>query len=112
MNYITEQLKPVTPTIDPALFRKYVAYAKRTCYPILSEEAKTALIAYYMNLRDIADSSKPVPVTARQLEALVRLAEASARVRLSPKILQVGCGTGDQDCRYLPQAGGIRCKER
>jgi len=87
--FITEQLKPVTPAIDPALFRKYVAYAKRTCYPILSEEAKTALIAYYMNLRDIADSSKPVPVTARQLEALVRLAEASARVRLSPKILQV-----------------------
>ncbi len=86
--FITEQLKPVTPKIDPALFRKYVAYAKRTCYPILSEEAKTALIAYYMNLRDIADSSKPVPVTARQLEALVRLAEASARVRLSPKILQ------------------------
>jgi replicative DNA helicase Mcm len=85
-DYITEQLKPVTPAIDPVLFRKYVAYAKRTCYPILSEEAKTALIAYYMNLRDIADSSKPVPVTARQLEALVRLAEASARVRLSPKI--------------------------
>ncbi|MEI7432780.1 MAG: minichromosome maintenance protein MCM [Methanomicrobiales archaeon] len=87
-DYITEQLKPVTPAIDPVLFRKYVAYAKRTCYPILSEEAKTALIAYYMNLRDIADSSKPVPVTARQLEALVRLAEASARVRLSPKIEQ------------------------
>jgi len=87
-DYITEQLKPVTPAIDPALFRKYVAYAKRTCYPILSQEAKTALIAYYMNLRDIADSSKPVPVTARQLEALVRLAEASARVRLSPKIVQ------------------------
>ncbi len=87
-DYITEQLKPVTPAIDPTLFRKYVAYAKRTCYPILSDEAKTALIAYYMNLRDIADSSKPVPVTARQLEALVRLAEASARVRLSPKIEQ------------------------
>ena len=27
--YITEQLKPVTPEIDPAMFRKYVAYAKR-----------------------------------------------------------------------------------
>ena len=87
-DYITEQLKPVTPAIDPVLFRKYVAYAKRTCYPILSEDAKSALIAYYMNLRDIADTSKPVPVTARQLEALVRLAEASARVRLSPKIEQ------------------------
>jgi replicative DNA helicase Mcm len=84
--YIAEQLKPVTPEIEPSLFRKYVAYAKRTCFPILSQEAKETLIAYYMNLRDIADSSKPVPVTARQLEALVRLAEASARVRLSRKI--------------------------
>ncbi len=85
-DYIAEQLKPVTPEIDPALFRKYVAYAKRTCFPILSQEAKDTLIAYYMNLRDIADASKPVPVTARQLEALVRLAEASARIRLSRRI--------------------------
>lgn len=38
-------------------------------------------------MRDLAsDNSKPVPVTARQLEALVRLAEASARVRLSKEI--------------------------
>ncbi len=84
--YITEQLKPVTPEIDPQLFRKYVAYSKRTCFPILSSEAKEGLVAYYMKLRDLADASKPVPVTARQLEALVRLAEASARIRLSKTI--------------------------
>jgi replicative DNA helicase Mcm len=85
--YITEQLKPVTAEIDPALFRKYVAYAKRTCFPRLSDAAREALIAYYMKLRDLAsESSKPVPVTARQLEALVRLAEASARIRLCPDI--------------------------
>jgi replicative DNA helicase Mcm len=85
--YINEQLKPVTAEIDPALFRKYVAYAKRTCFPRLSDAAREALIAYYMKLRDLAsESSKPVPVTARQLEALVRLAEASARIRLCPDI--------------------------
>ncbi len=84
--YITEQLKPVTPDIDPQLFRKYVAYSKRTCFPILSTEAKEGLVAYYMKLRDLADATKPVPVTARQLEALVRLAEASARIRLSKTI--------------------------
>ncbi len=86
-DYIREHLKPVTPDIDPALFRKYVAYAKRTCFPRLSDAAREALIAYYMKLRDLAsESSKPVPVTARQLEALVRLAEASARIRLCPDI--------------------------
>ncbi|HOW34001.1 MAG TPA: hypothetical protein PLN32_06020, partial [Methanoregulaceae archaeon] len=85
--YIAEQLKPVTPEIEPGLFRKYVAYAKRTCFPRLSDTAREALIAYYMRLRGLAsESNKPVPVTARQLEALVRLAEASARIRLSRDI--------------------------
>ena len=85
--YIEEQLRPVTPEIEPALFRKYVAYARRTCFPRLSETAREALIGYYMQLRDLAaGSDKPVPVTARQLEALVRLAEASARIRLCPTI--------------------------
>jgi len=85
-DYITEQLKPVTPEIDPVLFRKYVAYAKRNCFPRLKDEARDALITYYMKLRDLADANKPVPVTARQLEAIVRLAEASARIRLSSEI--------------------------
>lgn len=84
--YIKRELAPVTPEIEPAMLRKYVAYAKRTCFPILSSEAKDVLVGYYMRLRDLADSNKPVPVTARQLEALVRLAEASARVRLAKKI--------------------------
>jgi len=74
------------PDIEPVLFRKYVAYSKRTCFPMLSVEAKDALISYYLKLRGIAAPNKPVPVTARQLEALVRLAEASARIRLSDTI--------------------------
>jgi replicative DNA helicase Mcm len=86
--YIQQQLKPVMPDIDPSLFRKYVAYSKRSCYPILSPEAQEVLVAYYLKLRGIAEPNKPVPVTARQLEALVRLAEASARIRLSDTIEQ------------------------
>jgi replicative DNA helicase Mcm len=84
--YIQQQLKPVMPDIDPALFRKYVAYAKRNCFPIMSPEAKETIVNYYLKLRGIAEPNKPVPVTARQLEALVRLAEASARIRLSNTI--------------------------
>ena len=84
--FIERALAPVTPDIDPSLLRKYIAHAKRTCFPILSDGAKEALIAYYMRLRNLASGNKPVPVTARQLEALVRLAEASARMRLSNTI--------------------------
>jgi len=80
--YLKEQMKPVMPDIDPVIFRKYVAYSKRNCFPMLSAEARETLIAYYLKLRGLAEPNKPVPVTARQLEALVRLAEASARVRL------------------------------
>ncbi|KAF1078372.1 minichromosome maintenance protein MCM [Methanogenium sp. MK-MG] len=86
-DYITRQLAPVTPEIDPTIFRKYIAYAKRNCFPILSDEAREHLIGYYLNLRSLADdNTKPVPVTARQLEGLVRLSEASARIRLSNEI--------------------------
>lgn len=84
--YLAAQLKPITPDIEAVMLRKYLAYAKRTCFPILSDGAEATLSAFYMKLRGLADTDKPVPVTARQLEALVRLAEASARVRLSQTI--------------------------
>jgi replicative DNA helicase Mcm len=84
--YIKKELEPVTPDIDPGTFRKYIAYSKRNCFPLLTPDAKEKLIEYYLNLRSLADANKPVPVTARQLEALIRLAEASARIRLSREI--------------------------
>ena len=85
--YFKRELAPVMPEIDAVLLRKYLAYAKRNCFPMLTDEAKEILVQYYQSLRGVAiDSDKPVPVTARQLEALVRLAEASARVRLSDEI--------------------------
>jgi DNA replicative helicase MCM subunit Mcm2 (Cdc46/Mcm family)/transcriptional regulator with XRE-family HTH domain len=77
----------VEPAIDPDLLRKYIAYAKRTCYPTMTDEAKAAIRDFYVDLRAKgADEDAPVPVTARKLEALVRLAEASARVRLSDTV--------------------------
>ncbi|AFK17965.1 helix-turn-helix domain-containing protein [Haloferax mediterranei ATCC 33500] len=77
----------VAPTIDAELLRKYIAYAKRTCYPTMTEEAKNVIRDFYVDFRARgADEDAPVPVTARKLEALVRLGEASARVRLSDKV--------------------------
>ncbi|HUR69313.1 MAG TPA: minichromosome maintenance protein MCM [Candidatus Thermoplasmatota archaeon] len=68
--------------------RKYVAYAKRSCHPVLSDEAREKLAAYYVDLRRQAANaeSKAIPLTARQLEALIRISEASARVRLSQEV--------------------------
>ncbi|MHC1574735.1 MAG: LAGLIDADG family homing endonuclease [Candidatus Methanogasteraceae archaeon] len=84
---VTDAMEVVTPEIDPDLLRKYVAYAKRKVYPILNDDARDRLIGFYLGLRKQGeDRDSPVPVTARQLEALVRLCEASARIRLSEGI--------------------------
>jgi replicative DNA helicase Mcm len=75
-------------SIDPALFRKYIAYAKQKVIPKLSDEAVSEIKNFYVTLRNAPTQSdsplKPIPITARQLEALVRLSEASAKTRLSP----------------------------
>ena len=66
------------------ILRKYVAYSKRTFHPKLDDEAKEKIVAYYVQTRKQGgDSADSVAITARSLEALSRLAEASARIRLS-----------------------------
>ncbi|MCD4798439.1 MAG: AAA family ATPase, partial [Methanosarcinales archaeon] len=82
---IDEAMEVIQPAIDPELMRKYIAYSKRNIFPVLEGDARQMIIDFYLNLRNqgSSDPNSPVPVTARQLEALVRLAEASARMRLS-----------------------------
>ncbi len=74
-------LKNVTPDLDADMFRKYVAYAKRHVFPVLTDDALDTIREYYVDLRNSGEGG--MPFTARQLEAFVRLAEASARLRLS-----------------------------
>jgi len=84
---IDAQTENVAPAIESDLLRKYIAYARRNCYPTMTDEAKSAIEEFYVDLRSKGqDEDAPVPVTARQLEALVRLAEASARLRLSDRV--------------------------
>ena len=71
---------------DINILRKYIAYARRESKPVFTPEAHTILIDYYVKMRGMGGRDKPMPITARQLEALSRLAEASARSRLSDKV--------------------------
>ncbi|MGB0653425.1 MAG: minichromosome maintenance protein MCM [Thermoplasmatota archaeon] len=71
----------IEPDLEAEVFRKYVAYAKRNIVPVLTDEALEHLQQYYVDFRN--QSGDSIPFTARQLEAFVRLTEASARVRLS-----------------------------
>lgn len=82
--------KTIEPIIGAELIRKYVAHARTTCFPKLTEDAKELIKNFYIHWRGkyIAEATEStVSLTPRQLEALIRLSEASARIRLSNKVL-------------------------
>ena len=81
---IEEMKGEIEPAIDKELLRKYVAYARRNVFPVLSEGARKMIEDFYVDLRKKGE--KAVPITVRQMEALIRLSEAAARVRLSPVV--------------------------
>ncbi len=71
------------PPFPPEFLKKYVAHARKV-QPRLTDEALGVLEDYYVRVRRQGEEpDAPVPITARQLEALVRLSEAAARARLS-----------------------------
>jgi replicative DNA helicase Mcm len=74
-------IKVIEPVLDPDFLRKYVAYAKRNVFPVITDEALDMIKKYYVNFRNSSEDA--VTFTPRQLEAFVRLAEASAKIRLS-----------------------------
>ncbi len=77
-------MEHIMPTFDPEFLRKYVAYAKRNIFPVMNDDSLEILKNYYVDFRSSSEDS--VPFTPRQLEAFVRLAEASARIRLSQEV--------------------------
>ena len=76
--------------IPRELFRKYVAYSRQRVHPKIGDEAAKEIQDFYVNLRNRPVSSeselRPIPISARQLQALIRMAEASAKVRLSDEV--------------------------
>jgi replicative DNA helicase Mcm len=79
------------PPINPDLLKKYISYARRYIKPRISREAAKLIEEFYVNMRKKAleieramESGGPplIPITTRQLEALIRLTEAHARLKL------------------------------
>jgi replicative DNA helicase Mcm len=79
--------------IDTNLLRRYIAYAKKNFKPKLTDKALQRIKDFYVDLRntgqDETEQIRPIPITARQLEALVRLSEASAKARLSNTVTKM-----------------------
>ncbi|MCS7096267.1 MAG: minichromosome maintenance protein MCM [Nitrososphaerota archaeon] len=78
---------PVEPPITPDLLRKYICYAK-TIHPRLTTEAVQRLKDFYLAMRAASETEgSPIAITARQLESLIRIAEARARAALREEVL-------------------------
>ncbi|XP_039994442.1 DNA helicase MCM8 [Xiphias gladius] len=83
---LSERLQiPAGETVDPiptCLLRKYISYARQYVHPLLSPEAAQTIQDFYLSLRSQAHSAASTPITTRQLESLIRLTEARARLDL------------------------------
>ena len=70
--------------------RKYIAYAKQKFKPKLTDEAIAEIKDFYLKIRGQSTRTdteiKPIPITARQLEGIIRLSEAHAKIRLSDEV--------------------------
>jgi DNA replication licensing factor MCM4 len=68
-------------------FTQYLNYAKKI-KPVITEEAGQALVNYYIQMRKMGMSggNKVISFTTRQLESMIRLSEAHAKMRLSPNV--------------------------
>ncbi|MDP2750217.1 MAG: minichromosome maintenance protein MCM [Nanoarchaeota archaeon] len=81
--------KTLNADIETDMLKKYIAYAKQKFEPVLTESAFEELKDYYLQMRasgSVEGTTTTIPISARQLEALVRLSEAAAKLRLSDKV--------------------------
>lgn len=72
-----------TIVLSTETLRRYIAFAKRVCTPVLTDAAGTALVRRYLTMRRRGSNQNTITATTRQLESLIRLSEALAKMRLS-----------------------------
>jgi len=74
--------------VPPSLLRKYIGYARKYVTPKLTPEAAKVLEDFYLTLRERHKSVDSTPITTRQLESLLRLSEARAKLELREHITE------------------------
>ncbi|OAL66658.1 DNA replication licensing factor Mcm5 [Trichophyton rubrum] len=71
--------------------KRYISYCKSRCAPRLSPEASEKLSSHFVSIRKRvhqaeldANARSSIPITVRQLEAVIRITESLAKLSLSP----------------------------
>ncbi|KAF4623441.1 hypothetical protein D9613_001673 [Agrocybe pediades] len=79
--------------IDLDKMKAYIAYCKSKCAPRLSAEAQEMLSSHFVSLRQQVqqverdnDERSSIPITVRQLEAIIRISESLAKMSLTPVV--------------------------
>ncbi len=89
LNFHRDPSKAVA-EISTELMRKYFSYVRLKINPKISEAAIEEIKEYYVSMRNSGNVEeggvRSIPITARQLEALIRLSEASAKIRLAKSV--------------------------
>lgn len=73
--------------IDRDLLTKYIAYSRQICNPRMTDQAAKEVCDHYLKMRQ--KSKKNVSATTRQLESIIRISEAYAKMRLSLSVDKV-----------------------
>ncbi|MFH0859999.1 MAG: minichromosome maintenance protein MCM [Candidatus Altiarchaeota archaeon] len=85
MHRTEKELKEIEPPIAADFFRKYIAYARVNSHPILTDDSAEKIKEYYVSIR-ARSSGGAAAATPRQLEAIVRMAESSSKMRLDDTV--------------------------
>jgi len=74
--------------IDIDTLRKYIAYARKYIIPKITSEAKNLITDFFVEMRKKSSETpdSPILITPRQLEALIRISEAYAKMALKTEV--------------------------
>merc|ERR1719160_1446874 len=73
-------------SIPSDLFRNYIAFARKWCHPVLTDDSLERLIKEYMELRNMGHSTNVITCTPRVLESFIRISESLAKMELREEV--------------------------
>ncbi|MEM0005577.1 MAG: minichromosome maintenance protein MCM, partial [Ignisphaera sp.] len=99
----------VKPFIDIETLRKYIAYARKYIKPVLTEEARKMLESFFIEMRrrSLETPESPIAITARQYEALIRLAEAHSKMALKNEVTEEDAAEAIRLMKSMLESVGI-----